>query len=94
MNGAGELQWAGLVLALVTFATIGVGHVLVRGLHARFGTQPAVPLFLLGGLVLAASALIADRLTSAVLGITGVTLLWDGIEIYRQEKRKQREKSA
>ena len=44
-----NLQWAGIVLALTTFATIGFGHVLVRRLHARYGTRPAIPLFLAGG---------------------------------------------
>jgi hypothetical protein len=47
-----NLQPAGLVLALVTFATIAAGHELVRRLHRRSGTRPAVPLFALGSLVL------------------------------------------
>jgi hypothetical protein len=85
-------QWAGLVLAVVTFGTIGFGHVLVRRLHARFGTRPAAPLFLLGALVLFVSASVEDNLLSGVLGITAITLLWDGVEMYRQEKRMQRER--
>lgn len=87
------LQWAGVILAASTFITIGVGHVLVRRLHARYGTRPAIPLFLGGGGVLALSLLAAGDLLSGVLGITAVTLLWDGVEMYRQEKRVQREKS-
>ena len=82
-----SLQWAGPVLAIVTFATIGIGHVLVRRLHARFGTFPAIPLFLLGLLVLFFSLMTARDLLAGVLGITAVTLIWDGIEIFRQEKR-------
>lgn len=84
------LQWAGPVLAFTTFATIGIGHVLVRRLHARFGTRPAVPFFVLGAAVLLASLLVLADLLSGVLGIVGVTFLWDGIEMYRQERRKQR----
>ena len=38
-----SVQWTGVLLASVTFATIGVGHVLVRHLHARYGTRPALP---------------------------------------------------
>lgn len=89
-----SLQWAGIVLALTTFATIGMGHVLVRRLHARYGTRPAIPLFLAGGFVLLFSMMAAGDLLSGVLGITAITLLWDGVEMYRQEKRVQREKAG
>ena len=91
MNALPSLQWAGPILALTTFATIGIGHVLVRRLHARYGTGPALPFFVLGGLVLLSSVFISTDLISAILGITGITLAWDGIEIFRQEKRMQRE---
>jgi hypothetical protein len=79
-----------LLLALVTFGTIAAGHVLVRRLHARYGTRPAPPLFLIGGLVLAGSLGASSDLLSGVLGITAITILWDGVEIYRQEKRMKR----
>ena len=36
-----ELQWAGPILAGVTFLTIWWGHVLVRIVHYYFGTKPA-----------------------------------------------------
>ena len=85
-----SLGWAGVVLALVTFATIAVGHELVRRLHRRYGTRPAVPLFALGAAVLLAGLLSNNDLLSAALGITGVTLIWDGVEIYRQEGRMKR----
>jgi len=88
-----SLQWAGIVLAFVTFTTIGIGHVLVRRLHARYGTRPALPLFGSGLLVMALSLAAQPDLLSAVLGLTAITLFWDGIEIYRQEKRTQRESS-
>ena len=85
------LQWVGIILAGVTFGTIGFGHVLVRRLHARFGTRPALPLFFLGVLVLLVSVMFRDNLLSGAFGILSITLLWDGVEIYRQEKRMQRE---
>ncbi len=83
--------WAGPVLAVTTFATIGFGHVLVRWLHARFGTRPGWPLVLLGLATLAYSTLLRENLLSAVTGITAVTVFWDGVEIFRQEKRKRHE---
>lgn len=82
-----SLQWAGPVLALVTFATIGAGHVLVRRLHAQFGTRPAIPLFILGGAILTGSLLAQADLLSGVLGITAITVIWDGVEMFRQERR-------
>jgi len=86
-----QVRFAGLVLAIVTFGTIGIGHVLVRRLHARFGTRPAIVFFLVGVLVLGASLISFNDLLSAVLGITAITLVWDGVEILRQEGRMQRE---
>ncbi len=85
-----SLQWAGVILAVVTFATIAAGHVLVRRLHARYSTRPALPLFVIGGLVLIGSLATNDNLLSGALGITAITILWDGIEIYRQEKRMKK----
>jgi hypothetical protein len=85
-----SLQPAGLVLALVTFATIAAGHELVRRLHRRYGVRPAIPLFALGAFVLLAGLLAPADLLSAALGISGVTVIWDGVEIYRQEQRVSR----
>lgn len=88
-----NLQWAGTLLGVATFVTIGAGHVLVRWLHARFGTRPAVPLLITGGLTLLISLIAEDDLLSGLLGISAITFLWDGVEIYRQEKRVKKEKN-
>ena len=92
LQSAAAYSWAGPILALTTFATIGIGHMLVRRLHKRYGTRPGIPFFILGGLLLLASLFTAGSLPSAVLGLVGVTFFWDGIEFYRQEKRMQQEK--
>ena len=86
-----NLQPAGVILAAVTFSTIGAGHVLVRRLHALYGTRPAFPLFALGLLFLYASTRSGADLLSGALGITAVTVLWDGIEMFRQKRRVRRE---
>ena len=91
MSSGIPFQFAGVVLAAVTFLTIAIGHVLVRHLHAGFGTRPAVPFFICGALVLLASLLAQNDLLSAVLGLSAITLVWDGIEMFRQEKRMLRE---
>jgi hypothetical protein len=84
------LQWAGLVLAVLTFGTIGLGHVAVRKLNYRYGTKPA-PVFLVLGLgFLGLSLLAQGNLASAALGIVGMTTLWDAVEFIRQEERVRR----
>jgi hypothetical protein len=81
------VQWAGLALAVTTVATIGIGHVLVRKLNYHLGTKPAPVAFLLGAAAMGASLLVSSQLTSALLGIIGITTFWDGIELIRQEER-------
>ena len=82
-----DLQWAGPVLALVTFLTIWWGHVLVRVVHYYFGTRPAPLVFVLGLLLLFFSTRTEADLLSAIWGIVGLTLVWDAFELHRQELR-------
>lgn len=82
-----ELQFAGPLLALVTFLTIWWGHVLVRIVHYYFGTRPAPIVLLLGLTLLLVSTQTAAELLSASLGIVGLTLVWDSFELHRQEAR-------
>ncbi len=81
-----ELQWAGPLLAAVTFLTIWWGHVLVRIVHYFFGTKPAPAIFGLGLIALLGSTRSPD-FWAAALGIIGITLLWDAFELHRQEAR-------
>ena len=84
------VEWAGAVLAAVTVVTIGLGHSMVRKANYLFGTIPAIPLFFLGAGILTASVFMSSDLLSAVMGIVGVTTVWDGIEMLRQENRVRR----
>lgn len=79
-------QYCGVILAVVTFSTIGLGHVFVRRINYRFGVKPAPPVFLAGMVLLYLSLFVGD-LFSAVLGISGMSVIWDGLELYRQENR-------
>lgn len=84
------MQSAGLILGLTAFISIWLGHVAVRKLEYRFAWLPW-PLFLAAGLVTEAAALLApDLLVSSVLGIVGMTPLWDALEFRRQERRVRR----
>ncbi len=84
------LEWAGAVLATTTFATIAIGHILVRKLNYHFGTKPAVPFFLLGTIFFYLSMTNGNDLIAAFLGIVAITTVWDGIEIFRQQKRAEK----
>jgi hypothetical protein len=84
-----DIQFAGPVLAGVTFLTIWWGHVLVRIVHYYFGTKPAPAIFLLGLLTLLGTTQTSSDLLSAALGIVGLTLVWDAFELHRQELRVQ-----
>ncbi len=85
----GNLNWIGLISALTTFLTIAFGHIMVRELEYRIHTiKPAITICIFLGIGLEIGALLADsRTTSAIFGIIGITVLWDGFEFYRQQKR-------
>jgi hypothetical protein len=79
----------GLVCALTAFFNIWLGHVAVRHIEARAASLklPAAG-FILAGLALESAALFSDSTAlSAALGISGVLLLWDALELVRQERR-------
>ncbi len=82
----------GLVAALVTFGAVWLGHVAVRAIEARAPVLwPPIAGAVVLGLACEAGALLAGSLTvSAALGIAGVTLLWDGLEFVRQDRRVAR----
>lgn len=82
-----DLQFAGPVLALVTFLTIWGGHVMVRIVHYYFGTRPAPVIFVLGLLLLLGTTQTPNDLLAGAAGIVGLTLLWDSFELHRQEAR-------
>jgi hypothetical protein len=85
-----SLYWVGPVLAVVTLFTIGFGHVAVRKVNYLYGTKPGPYVVGMGLAILFLSLQVIDNLTSAVLGIVGVTTLWDAFELYRQEERVRR----
>jgi len=83
-----SINTLGVVCAITTFLNIWIGHVSVRAIEARTERlwQPMAVLSLFGVLCLEASTR-SSGTSQAVLGITGVMLLWDAYELYRQQKR-------
>lgn len=80
-------NFTGIILAVVVFVTIGFGHVFVRKANYHYGTKLGIPLYIIGGIMLIYSLFVERDLFSAILGITAITIIWDGLEMYRQEKR-------
>lgn len=79
----------GLIAAITAFLTIWIGHVAVRKVEAE-ARDIKIPMLIaiVLGLVNEYIALSTpSHQLSTVLGILGITLLWDAFEIYRQEKR-------
>jgi len=83
------INFIGLAASLATFLGIWLGHVFVRKIE--FNSQslwpPVVGAALLGLICEYISVQIETQWLSAVFGIFGITLLWDALELKRQERR-------
>jgi hypothetical protein len=84
-----ELNFTGIVAAISAFLGIWLGHVSVRAIERRVTKLwPPIVIALALGIALETWSLITDhRLLSTATGILGITILWDGLEFVRQEKR-------
>ena len=86
------MNWSGLAAASATFLGVWLGHVAVRRIEfvsVRLW-PPALSLVLLGLALEAGSLASAYQPLSILLGILGVTVLWDALELARQAKRVRR----
>jgi hypothetical protein len=83
------LNFTGLAAALTTFLGIWFGHVAVRKIEYRAADLrlPTLAFLLAGALLEYASLSATNRTASVVLGIWGITSLWDALELTRQQKR-------
>lgn len=82
----------GLVSAITAFLGIAFGHVVVRWLEFRVARLwIAILAFLSGGVVMEVLSLaVNDLYLKILLGISGMTFLWDAIELLRQQRRVRR----
>lgn len=85
-----EIYFQGVVLAVCTFLIIGLLHPAVIKWEYYLGTK-AWWLWLVGGIVCCVWALfVADIFWSALLGVTGASLLWGIGELFEQVKRVEK----
>ncbi len=84
-----ELNGIGLITAAATFSGIWIGHIAVRKIEYLSPTVwiPSSVAILIGVLLEVGAVLSGSLYASAALGIFGITVLWDGMEFWRQEKR-------
>jgi|SRR3989304_5145380 len=84
-----EINPLGLISAVIAFLSIWIGHVSVRKIEAITVAlwKPMAILIALGLALEYAALSIPNRPLATVLGILGVTLLWDAFEVKRQADR-------
>ncbi|MDD7272533.1 MAG: DUF4491 family protein [Prevotella sp.] len=84
------LNYEGVILSVCTFLIIGLCHPLVIKTEYYFGTKPWI-LFLIAGLAFCVGALFVESLFwSALLGVTGASLIWGIGELIAQKKRVEK----
>ncbi len=81
------MHFTGIIIALMTFFTIGIWHPIVIKTEYHWGTRPW-PLYLFVGLLSLVSALfVADVYLSSFLGVFGASALWGIGELFKQAQR-------
>jgi hypothetical protein len=83
------MQYAGIILGVVTFAMIGVLHVAVVKIEQLWGSG-LWPVFIVLGLLFGLGSLFVDDvLISCLLGVNGFLFAWSGPELKKQKERVQ-----
>jgi hypothetical protein len=84
-----EMNFIGFAAALATFLGVWLGHVSVRKIERETVNlwKPALIAIALGTGFEIAALLTSSLIFSAMGSILGVTLLWDALEFFRQQKR-------
>ena len=84
------MQFAGIILGVVTFVMIGVLHVAVVKIERNWGSQLWPGFVVLGVLFGLGSLMVDDVLVSALLGVNGFLFAWSGPELKKQKARVER----
>ena len=81
------MQYTGVIVGIYTFIMIGVLHVAVVRAERVIGSQVWPWFVVLGLLFGAASLVVVDVLSSALLGVLGFLFAWSGPELRKQRER-------
>ena len=82
-----SMQFAGIILGVVTFVMIGVLHIGVVKIERLWGSKFWPGFIVLGLLFGIVSLLVDDVLISALLGVNGFLFAWSGPELKKQKER-------
>lgn len=84
------MNFSGILLACVTFLTIGIFHPIVIKCEYYF-TEKVWPVFLVAGLIcLIVSLFIDNLLIASIVGVVGCSCLWSIGELKEQTKRVEK----
>ena len=83
------MNWFGLQLCLVTCCIIGLGFVWVIRGERHFGYLWWPYVMGLGFLLIIASLVLSNNWVSALLGVTGASLIWGSTEFKEQAIRAE-----
>jgi hypothetical protein len=81
------VNWTGLILGLFSMLAIGLGFVWVIRFEYLVGAYRWKWVMAAGALVCFSSLFAPNFLVSALLGITGGSIMWGSVELPHQEER-------
>lgn len=84
------MNYSGLIIAIITFAVIGIFHPIVIKGEYHFGTRCWWVFAILGIIFIAASLMVDDAILSPTLGVIGCSCLWSILEIFEQKERVEK----
>lgn len=82
-----NMNFIGLIIAVVTFLVIGIFHPIVIKGEYYFGTKCWWWFLVAGILFIAGSLLVENQVLSTILGVIGCSCLWSILEIFEQRER-------
>lgn len=82
-----QMNYSGLIIAVITFLVIGLFHPLVIKSEYYFGTKCWWAFALAGMAFIVASLLVENSVASPILGVVGCSCLWSILEIFEQRER-------
>ncbi len=84
------MNFIGLIIAIATFAIIGIFHPIVVKTEYYFGVKVWWVFLLFGLVFIGASMFVNNPIVSTILGVIGCSWLWSILELFQQRKRVDR----
>lgn len=81
------MNFIGLIIAVITFLTIGIFHPIVIKAEYYFGTRCWWAFLLAGIAFICGSLFVGNQVASTILGVIGCSCLWSILEIFEQRQR-------